>query len=387
MESPDKPSVLLVGNYRPDRQRSMLRYAGQLERGLREAGWRVERFDPPVCFGRFAGTTRGLGKWLGYLDKYFVAPLRLWWKARGFRNKGVVHICDHSNAHYVRAVGNRAHTVTCHDMLAVRSALGEFPGRSVGRTGRWQQAIILRGLRRARHVTCVSSATAADLRRLAGKTDAAVNVIPNALAPPFDEAASTPWEPAEASPPYLLHVGGDAWYKNRDAVLRVFRILAEANEALRLRVVGPSFDDERLGRCRALELKDRIDYPDSPDDEALLRLYANASLLVFPSVIEGFGWPILEAQAAGCPVLTSATAPMAQLNASDTLKVPGDPATEAWAEAAAASARGRLERPPGKRREAAAGLKAFASTFTFEKVMPQHLANYAQRFAARTESP
>jgi glycosyltransferase involved in cell wall biosynthesis len=48
-------------------------------------------------------------------------------------------------------------------------------------------------------------------------------------------------------------------------------------------------------------------------EEDLRALYSRATLLLFPSLAEGFGWPVIEAQACGCPVVTSDRAPMTEV--------------------------------------------------------------------------
>ena len=50
-----------------------------------------------------------------------------------------------------------------------------------------------------------------------------------------------------------------------------------------------------------------------PSNEELQALYSCASLMLFPSLQEGFGWPIIEAQACGCPVVTSNRMPMTEI--------------------------------------------------------------------------
>jgi glycosyltransferase involved in cell wall biosynthesis len=51
----------------------------------------------------------------------------------------------------------------------------------------------------------------------------------------------------------------------------------------------------------------------NPSDEQLRQLYSDAALLLFPSLYEGFGWPVLEAMACGCPVVCSNTASLPEV--------------------------------------------------------------------------
>ena len=309
--------MLLVSNYAYGRQESMLRFAAALSEGLGAAGVEVNLVRPEPFFGRFKPGGNGLGKWLGYLDKFLLFPSRL---RRLAAAADLVHICDHSNSMYVRHVVRRPHLVTCNDMLAIRSAQGEFAQNRTGWSGRILQRWILAGLRQARRLTCISAATRRDVLRLTGHPAEVVSVtymgqnfpyapvaeVVKAAAQrrrggAFDPAVFTRFGvPAE---PYLLHVGGGQWYKNRPGVLAIHAALRErlGPRAPRLLLVGPP--------CEAPGVETRSEV----DNAALAALYSGAEMLLFPSLEEGFGWPIIEAQACGCPVLTTARDPMTEV--------------------------------------------------------------------------
>jgi glycosyltransferase involved in cell wall biosynthesis len=117
---------------------------------------------------------------------------------------------------------------------------------------------------------------------------------------------------------FLLHVGSAAWYKNRKAVFRSFihahKCLPDQN--LKLVLVGPEPKKEELDD----QLKSWItSYPSAIHslqnlpENTLHTLYKSAKALVFPSFIEGFGWPPLEAAIRGCPVITTPTGAIADL--------------------------------------------------------------------------
>src|SRR6185436_16050422 len=78
----------------------------------------------------------------------------------------IIHICDQANAIYLPLLEQIPHLVTCCDLLAIRSARGEFPQHRTRWSGRQLQRSILRGLNRARRATCISQATLKDLLRL-----------------------------------------------------------------------------------------------------------------------------------------------------------------------------------------------------------------------------
>src|SRR5207249_4046572 len=100
--------------------------------------------------GVLCPANQGLGKWLGYLDKFFVFPQELTKQLHSLNGTpAVVHICDHSNAFYTKFLAHIPHVVTCNDLLAIRSARGEFPENRTRWTGRQLQKIIIKGLNRA----------------------------------------------------------------------------------------------------------------------------------------------------------------------------------------------------------------------------------------------
>ena len=170
--------VLLIGNYINKRQQSMQRFAEMMRQGLTDAGHEVRLVRPPVLLGRLRRGETGLAKWIGYIDRFLLYPPVL---CRQLRWADVVHICDHANAVYIPHLRGKPHVLTCHDMLAIRAALGEIPQSPVDWTGRTYQRWILRNLRRAQAVACVSRRTCEEVRRLTDLTEDQLTVVSNAL--------------------------------------------------------------------------------------------------------------------------------------------------------------------------------------------------------------
>ena len=329
--------VLLIGNYARDEQQSMQRFVRVLLDQLSIRGVPVELLSPQPVWGRRGDPQAGLGKWLGYLDKFVLFPAVLRRHLRKAQAAAtaplVAHVCDHSNAAYTRSLGRVPHLVTCHDLLAVRSSLGEVPENPTRWTGRQLQRMILRGLNRAGRATCISEATLRDLLRLSNIDPARADVTEMGLNYPYSpmppgeaqpllagllakhEASFAPAvlpPPAGPSPaPYILHVGGNQWYKNRLGVLRIYaHLLAAEPGAPRLLLVGKPFTEEMNQFVADQRMQARVVAIPSCGDEELRALYSLAELLLFPSLEEGFGWPIAEAQACGCRVITTRKPPM-----------------------------------------------------------------------------
>src|SRR5262249_8836108 len=158
-----------IGNYPLDRQQSMQRFGTMMLHGLNDAGVAAKLIAPWPCLGKFSAAGNFVTKWLGYIDKFVLFPRQLRSALR--ERPAIVHICDHSNAMYVRWIDNVPVVVTCHDLLAVRGALGEETDCPASFTGKFLQRWILRGLQRADEIMCVSHATETDARRLVSSHD------------------------------------------------------------------------------------------------------------------------------------------------------------------------------------------------------------------------
>jgi glycosyltransferase involved in cell wall biosynthesis len=155
---------------------------------------------------------------------------------------------------------------------------------------------------RADRILCVSAASRADLLEFYRVPEDRTEVIHHGFAP-FAAPASD--DSPATDEPYILYVGSRAPYKNFDSLLAAF---AESGVArsFRLQVSGggpPS--PEELARTAELGLEHQVRFSGVVDEASLAGLYRGASLFVYPSLYEGFGFPPLEAMSVGCPVLVS----------------------------------------------------------------------------------
>ncbi len=312
-----KPVIVLLGNYAPDREESMLRFRELLRKQLVADGYTVETIVPQAHLGSL-GMRGGAAKWFGLLDKYVVFPLGLLGQSSHIREKHlghkiVVHICDQANAVYGTLMRRWFPVVvTCHDLFAVRGALGEdfdYPG---GAFGKLVQKEVLHGLKRAHEVVCDSQFTRADLLRLAGKEVAPRSeVIP--LAPNYPYVPMTRDDALAALKragielgyrDFILHIGSSQKRKNRGALLFSAAKIKDRWPG-KIVFAGEPLTDAERAQAQSLGLAERVREIAGPDNATLNALYAAAHALVFVSLAEGFGWPIIEAQAAECPVIGS----------------------------------------------------------------------------------
>jgi glycosyltransferase involved in cell wall biosynthesis len=155
--------------------------------------------------------------------------------------------------------------------------------------------------REAAKIIAISSSTKADIVKYLGIDSEKVEAI---------HLASTLAGENEALPApesYVLHVGRRGRYKNFKTFFLAFAGVASMFPELHLICVNRhGFDPDELDLIRSFRLEDRC-VNISANDRQLAFLYENASLFVYPSLYEGFGLPILEAFASGCPVAVSNT--------------------------------------------------------------------------------
>ena len=371
----------------------MLRFGQMLRAGLSGQGIATEIVAPAAILGRWLPTWSGAGKWLAYFDKYILFPLRLRWRVRALPGGAIVHICDHSNAVYVPAAASAGHrvVVTCHDLGAVRGALGEDTDCPATATGRILQRWIARSLGRADMIACVSSATRRDVDRLIRRPDGSrpdTRLVLNGLNAPYHPLAA---EAADArlreipgfdpGAPFVLNVGSSLRRKNRDAVLRIFAQAQAAWPEARLVFAGEALPASSVELMDQLGVAQRVTQVGGPSNAVLEALYSRAFALLFPSRFEGFGWPAIEAQACGCPVLSSDAGSLAEVvGQSGFVRPPG-------AEAEFASELIRMARDPAARAEWVRRGWDNVGRFDPETMLGRHAALYAELLQPGTALP
>ena len=167
------------------------------------------------------------------------------------------------------------------------------------------------------HVVTDSLCSQRDILRLLPITEDRVTVVNPGVDTQWFAPAARRDEGAGARP-YVFCVAGDDPSKNVETLIDAFARLSQpVRERYDLVLAGDVRKRAGLSdRVARLGLTDRVLFPGPVSDERLLHLYRQARLFVFPSRYEGFGLPVLEAMACGCPVIAS--------NASSLPEVVGD---------------------------------------------------------------
>lgn len=161
--------------------------------------------------------------------------------------------------------------------------------------------------RRSDRIITVSQYTADQVARHLGYPREQISVVHHGIHPlprfsDQDLAAFRRRHDLEA--PFLLHVGAIQKRKN---IVRVVEAFERLNSQFRLVLAGSAGygAKEIMARIDSSQARERIHVHGYVDDALLARLYRTATALVFPSLEEGFGFPVVEAMSVGLPVVTS----------------------------------------------------------------------------------
>ena len=163
-------------------------------------------------------------------------------------------------------------------------------------------AAVQRRIDRAAAVVTVSRFTADDVRRDLDLRGKPVHIVPNGLAPPPAASAFRPGFLPEGS--FLLAVGNVLPHKNFQVLIGLMEQLA----GRRLVIAGKKATPYGAAMEREIArrgLSDRVVMPGEVSDGDRQWLYKHCEALLFPSLAEGFGFPVLEAMQCGKPVFLS----------------------------------------------------------------------------------
>jgi glycosyltransferase involved in cell wall biosynthesis len=180
--------------------------------------------------------------------------------------------------------------------------------------------------RKARRILVPSESTRRDVSRLLAVDPGRIRLVPYAASPlyrPLSDGLST-LARRGVRPPYFLYVGTIEPRKNLARALRAFGRIAPSLPDHRFVIVGQSGwkYGEILHEARRPDLADKVVLTGYLPEEELPVLYNHATALVYPSLYEGFGLPVVEAMACGTPVLTSSGSSLAEVAQDAALLVP-----------------------------------------------------------------
>jgi glycosyltransferase involved in cell wall biosynthesis len=301
---------------------SMPRFARMLQEAYEARGHSVSLHTAPPRLYRVI-THPKLAKWAGYIDQYLLYPRQLKREMRQMPADTLFVFCDQALGPWCPIVKDRPHVVHAHDLLALRSALGDIPENPTSSTGKVYQRFIRQGFQKATRFIAISKRTKADLIAFADIPAEQIEVVYNGLnqhftpTPPEQaartlQAAGLPHAPLG----FLMHLGGSQWYKNTAGICLAYaeyvkRCDARGQAALPLLMISPKPEGAALkAALSSVPPSGQVMFKQGINHEILSAAYSQCAAFLFPSLAEGFGWPIVEAQACGAQVITTDDAPM-----------------------------------------------------------------------------
>jgi glycosyltransferase involved in cell wall biosynthesis len=263
--------------------------------------------------------------------------------------------------------------VTVHDLIYRR-----HPETTSTLLTRGAEMLVPAACRRARRIIVPSQATENDLRDLLGVPPQKIDVVPEG------PGLTTPVQPTPGAElrtrlglgdgPLVLSVSARRPHKNLSRLIAAMAAVPGAT--LVLPGYASAYEEGLRADARVAGVADRVAFVGWVSDADLEGLYAAAVCLVFPSLAEGFGLPVLEAMARGVPVACSGVSAMPEVAGDAALLF--DPAST---DAIAGALRHLLEDPALRARLAERG-RARAATFSWERAAQGTAATYRRALGA-----
>ena len=210
--------------------------------------------------------------------------------------------------------GRCRYVVMCHDLIPLR-----FP-RVTSPLTNYFRYVVPQVLKQAEHIICNSQATAKDITDFYGIKSNKITPIllgydTNNFYPQKENDFSLPR-------PYFLYLGRQDTYKNLEGLIDAFAALK--NNDYLLAIAGSKdsrFTPKLQQQIKELKIEEKVVFLDYLSYEELPKIISNAIALVFPTLWEGFGLPVLEAMACGTPVITSNLASLPEITSDAAISI------------------------------------------------------------------
>jgi glycosyltransferase involved in cell wall biosynthesis len=204
--------------------------------------------------------------------------------------------------------------ITIHDLMWITRPSEQASGNLMKKWIGWlfHTFFVTASVKFATKVIAVSEATKKEIAEHWNDSGIKVHVFGEGVDPSFCVKKKDDYDNSIVSmlglpeKPYFLHVSNGKPYKNTLALLEAFSSLAKTTD-VNLIIIGrkSAFSYHIEEFIKNSNLVDRIYLLGNLKNSEVVRLMQEAKAMLFPSLYEGFGLPVIEAMACGCPVMTS----------------------------------------------------------------------------------
>jgi glycosyltransferase involved in cell wall biosynthesis len=296
---------------------SMPRYTSFLQNNLLEKNINVKIWKPKSIFYKIFYSN----KYFGYIDQFIIFPIQVRIKLI-FQNKETLYVfTDQALGPWINLVKNKKHVIHCHDFIALKSSFNLIPENKISWSGKLYQKYIQNGFSNGKYFISISNNTKKELELFhkgsINISEVCYNGLNKILIPIdslFSRTVISKLINVNLNNGYILHVGGNQFYKNRIGCIKIYNAWRQFSKyEFPLLLVGENPSIDILDEYNKSNFQKDIYFLTSIQDEYINYFYSGATCLLFPSLEEGFGWPIAEAMASGCLVITTNQAPMTEV--------------------------------------------------------------------------
>lgn len=298
--------VRLYGGFAADQRLSMQIYAQQLLRSVQSENIDIDLYTPHSNLEKYHHS-----RWVMRALRYLHYPRQV-----SDIDVDVHHVVDHGYAHLHKRFVRGASCVTVHDLIPLLVSKGLIESSQAARVP-WLNKYSLSFLRQFDCVVTPSRSTALDLSQYLNLNEENIAVIP----PMVSDFGSNPTKQelqefcARHSLPQdtrWILITGQEFYKNHETSLRVLSTLREQNHEVRILKTGV-LTEEFQSHVHEMGLEHFVHSVFLQDQGQMKYVYALAHCLLFPSLYEGFGMPVIEALSFATPVVCSSRGSLAEV--------------------------------------------------------------------------